>query len=104
MANRCTLHISKMDDFKEYLTSKDIAYRPGKGTYQVMQVLTPRHGWQCIYERNNMPEHFTVQDKLMPIVFKFLEQSRLEQVAIEEDADREMFGNDAFFLDSPGHK
>lgn len=36
MANRNTLHISKLEDFKKYLDKNGIAYRPGKGPYQVL--------------------------------------------------------------------
>ena len=72
MANRYTLHKNKLDDFKGYLDSKGIAYRPGKGEWQALQVLTPRDGWQCVFNRADMPEHHTVQDKLMPIVRAYL--------------------------------
>jgi hypothetical protein len=72
MANRCTLHKTKLDDFKEYLNSQGIAYRDGKGDYQALQVLTPKDGWQCIYIKHKMPEHFSVQAKLMPVVRQFL--------------------------------
>ena len=75
MANRCTLHKNKLEDFKAFLDKNVTAYRPGKGTWQVLQVLTPDSGWQCIYERADMPEHFTVQDKLMPIVWAFLKSN-----------------------------
>ena len=76
MANRCTLHKNKLADFKEYLDNNGTAYRPGKGIWQVLQVLTPNAGWQCIYERMDMPEHYTVQDRLMPIVFSFLKRKQ----------------------------
>jgi hypothetical protein len=72
MANRNTLHKNKIEAFKEYLDNRGIGYRPGKGTWQELQVLTPEFGWQCIYSRADMPEHFTVQDKLMHIISDFL--------------------------------
>ena len=76
MANRCTLHKTKLEDFKSYLNDYGIAYREGKGDYQILQVLTLDNGWQCIYERGNMPEHFTIQDKLMPVIEKYLSNRR----------------------------
>lgn len=76
MANRCTLHISKLEKFKEYLNNYGVAHRPGKGDYQVLQVLTANAGWQAIYKRSDMPEHYTVQDKLMPTVQAFLRTER----------------------------
>ncbi len=84
MANRCTLHKTKLNEFKNYLNSKGIAYRDGKGDYQVLQVQTG-DGWQSVYEKNNMPEHFSVQDKLMPTVRKFLtDQSKNTHVEIRD--------------------
>jgi len=71
MANRCTLHKSKLEDFKQYLIDQNIAFRPGKGPYQVLQVMTEK-GFKCVYERNDMPEHLTVQDDLVPTVFEFI--------------------------------
>lgn len=77
MANRDTLHINKLDDFKKYLDSQGIAYRPGKGAYQVLQVQTSKHGWQCIFKRHNMPEHYSINDKLYPLVRQFLNANKI---------------------------
>ena len=78
MADRATLHKSKLEDFKEYLNSRGVAYRPGKGTWQVLQVLTSKSGWQCIYSKAAMPEHYVVQNKLLPLVWGYLEEKRKE--------------------------
>ena len=77
MANRGVLHKNKLDDFKAFLDDNAYGYRKGKGTWQVLQVLTRSSGWQCIYERADMPEHYTVQDKLMPLVHRYLEVRRV---------------------------
>lgn len=79
MANRATLHKSKLEDFKEYLDAREIAYRPGKGVWEELQVLTPKYGWQCIYSRGSMPEHLTVQDKLCPLMWNYLREKRKEK-------------------------
>jgi len=76
MANRNTLHILKLEDFKQWLIDNNIANRPGKGDWQVLQVHTLRFGWQCIFERADMPEHLTVQDRLMPLVNKFINERK----------------------------
>lgn len=68
MANRCTLHKKMLDQFKEYCDNYGIAYRPGKGFYQVLQVQTENSGWQPIYRRNDMPEHYTIPDSLVDMV------------------------------------
>lgn len=80
MANRNTLHINKLDAFKEFLNSEGIACRPGKGVWQVLQVLTPKHGWQCIFSRADMPEHYTIQDKLYPLVRQFLDNNKIQPI------------------------
>lgn len=71
MATRNYLHISKLDDFKGWLQSKNFSYRSGKGDWEVLQVDTGKV-WAKIYRRADMPEHFTVQDVLMPIVRAFM--------------------------------
>lgn len=69
---RCTLHISHFEAFKDWLREiEQIPYRDGKGAFQVIQVLTPSSGWQVVFRKADMPEHFTVNEKLMPIVNKF---------------------------------
>lgn len=74
MANRCLLHISKLEEFKQWLTLKDIPYRSGRGDFQVLQVMTS-HGWKCIFSRIDMKEHFTVQEGLVSLVDLFLQCS-----------------------------
>ncbi len=76
MANRNTLHVKKLDAFKHWLDENGFAYRAGKGEYQVLQVQTDRDGWQVIFRRNDMPEHYSVNDKLMYLVQRFLGDSK----------------------------
>lgn len=74
MANpfrRCTLHITHLEEFKQFLISSGIAYRDGKGPYQALQVQTEQNGWQVVFIKNNMPEHFSVNSALMPIISLF---------------------------------
>ena len=73
MANRCYLHKNKLEEFKNWLNEMDVPNRPGKGDYQVLQVMVDLHSWKCIYKRNDMPEHLTVDDLLMPLVKRFKE-------------------------------
>ena len=72
MASRSLLHKSKLDEFKNFLLSKAIATRPGKGSFQVMQIQHPKHGWQPLYEKLHSPEHYSVPDKLIPLVMEFV--------------------------------
>jgi len=71
VGNRYALHKSKMPMFKTYLDSKGIAHRPGSGTCQELQVLTPKSGWQCVYNKFDAPEHLYIQDALMPVIKAF---------------------------------
>ncbi len=84
MANRRTLHKTQLEEFKRYLEGRGIAYRKGKGSYQALQVMTLNNGWQCVYERNDMKEHFTIQDKLESIVIGFYSEKR-ERLHVEHD-------------------
>ena len=69
---RCTLHKTHLEPLQYWLREvKQIPYRNGKGDYQVMQVLTVGHGWQVIFRKAEMPEHFSVNEKLMPLIDEF---------------------------------
>ena len=74
--NRCTLHKNKLESFKSWLDNEGFAHRPGNGDWQVLQVLTVDSGWQVVFERMSMPEHFTVNEKLMPTVNRFIAASK----------------------------
>jgi hypothetical protein len=69
---RNTLHLKHLEPFKEWLQDQGIAYRPGKGAFQVLQVCVPDHGYQVVFLRLDMPEHYTVNQKLLPIVQEFI--------------------------------
>lgn len=76
MNKRCLLHKSKLDALKDWLDSKSIAYRPGKGDWQVLQILTPDHGWQVVFDRLDSPEHYSLNEKLTKLVREFIEETR----------------------------
>ena len=84
---RCTLHIAKLEDFKTWLAFEGIAHRPGKGDWQVLQVETPQHGWQVVFARADMPEHFTINEKLMPLVRAFIADTRSQKTPLLELSD-----------------
>lgn len=68
----CLLHISKLEGFKSWLKGQEIPYRDGKGEYQVIQVKTPKFGWQVVYLRNKATEHYSINAKLVSTVERFL--------------------------------
>jgi len=65
------LHKTHLEEFKQFLMSEGIAYREGKGQYQIMQAQTQDAGWQAVFIKNEMPEHYSVNSKLMPTVNLF---------------------------------
>jgi hypothetical protein len=73
---RCTLHKDKLDEFKTWLDGRNIVHRPGLGEWQVLQVLTPEYGWQCVLKSLYMPERFSVNEKLISILQKFIDETR----------------------------
>ena len=69
---RCTLHKTHLEDLKIWLREiKQIPYRDGKGHYQILQILVPLAGWQVVFSKAYMPEHFSANEKLMPIIREF---------------------------------
>ena len=73
---RFTLHLTHLEPFNEWLTQRGIAFRPGKGDWQVMQVETPKHGWQVIFRRADMLEHYSINAKLLPLVQSFIDSRK----------------------------
>lgn len=72
------LHISRLEAFKAWLTKNDRGWRPGKGPYQVIQILTENSGWQVVFRRDTDPEHLSLNGALEPLVRRFIRESRLE--------------------------
>lgn len=73
---RNLLHKSKLQDFRLWLAQQGIAFREGRGEYQVMQVqavggLHGRH-WQCIFDRDSATEHYTVASPLERLVTRYI--------------------------------
>lgn len=77
---RCTLHIKHLEPFKKWLEAQDIPFRDGRGAYQVLQVWVPHKGkynWSCVYSRDEMPEHYTAQEHLLPTVRRFINDLKI---------------------------
>lgn len=90
MANRNTLHKNALWAFKEFLDKKGIEHRPGEGhMYEILQVKLS-NGWYKIYTRD-YTEHYTVQDKLMPLVWEWINKRR-EKKEREQRVEHEKQG------------
>lgn len=75
--NRHLLHKSKVEDFKAWLDTQGISHRPGRGEYEILQVLRADGQWFKLYRRNHMPEHVTVQEPLVALVRRYVEGKNL---------------------------
>jgi len=77
--SRNLLHINKLEAFKAWLDKKGIKHRKGLGDWQIMQVFHPDlNVWACIYERIEMPQHFTVDKRLDKLIARFIKESKVE--------------------------
>jgi hypothetical protein len=76
--SRCLLHKNKLEAFKEWLTATGIEYRPARGDFQVLQVKV-RAGWQCVFDRLDAKEHYTVAAPLESIVRRFINAAAKDQ-------------------------
>jgi hypothetical protein len=80
MASKCRrdlLHKTKLEDFKKWCDEMGIPHRPGKGDWQVLQVCVEFFGWKVIHKRIDMPEHLTVDERLIPLVHKFIDSQKV---------------------------
>jgi len=71
--SKCLLHISKLQAFKDFLDGAAIPHRDGRGDWQVMQVYVAPN-WLCVFNRLDMPEHFTNDRRLDRLITKFCRQ------------------------------
>lgn len=77
MASRNLLHKAKMDNFIRWCLENKIPTRPGKGCFEVLQVYDQRLGWGVIFDRIDAKEHYTVGNKAMPIVRRYIGRKKV---------------------------
>ncbi len=73
MPVRSLLHKNDLDLFIKYLDHRCIPHRPGRGDYEVLQVQRADGTWTVLWRRDKMPEHFTVEDRMVPLVQNFID-------------------------------
>lgn len=77
MANRNTLHISHIPDFKAWLQSTGWTIEPTKGLFEVLRARRPgRKAPLIIYSRMDAKQHVTVLDRDRSLVRSFLRERR----------------------------
>ena len=86
MADRCTLHINKLDEFKEWLIQDGWEILPiSRNPYEVLRA--KKKGKQyplVVYKKAEAKEHLSIADMNMPIVEAFLRDSKKKRT----NADR----------------
>ena len=73
MANRHTLHISKLEDFKKWLVKDGWEIEEPKGIYEVLRAR--KYGRQnplIVYTKADVKEHLSVMDRDSGIIGAFL--------------------------------
>ena len=75
MAERCILHKSKLNQFREWLFSKGYVIESTKGDYEVLRAKKGKNT-VIIYEKLYAKEHLTVQQKDYNLVRQFLKETK----------------------------
>lgn len=78
MADRSTLHISKLDEFREWLIQDGWQMLPlSNNIYELLRAKKQGKRFPLIvYKKDNAKEHLSLADRDMPIVEAFLRDSK----------------------------
>ena len=73
MANRHTLHISKLEDFKEWLVKDGWEIEEPKGIWEVLRARkSGRQNPLMVYRKEDAKEHLSIMDRDSGVVGAFL--------------------------------
>ena len=79
MANRNTLAMTKIDDFRDWLINDGWEIQDTKDYYEVLRATKPgRRHPLIIYKRNNAPKHLTALDRDMGVIRAYIRDARKE--------------------------
>lgn len=107
MANIHMLHISKLEEFKEWLVKDGWEIEEPKGIYEVLRARKPgRNNPLIVYTKADAKEHLSLMDKDSGVVGAFLRDSkktktnadRIRSMSDEELAD--MFHNNGSYVEN----
>lgn len=77
MADRSRLHISKLEDFKEWLEKDGWEIGEPKGTWEVLRARkSGRQNPLIVYTKMNAKEHLSVMDRDSGVIGAFLRDSK----------------------------
>lgn len=80
------LQLSALDAFKAWLESQDIPYRPGKGQYEALQIFVGPE-WAKLYHKDRIVSHLVVQERLVPLVRRFVSEASIPWEAVQYRPD-----------------
>ena len=75
MAERCLLHQSKLEKFREWISLKGYEVIPTKSIYEVLRAKKDKDT-VIIYKKSYAKEHLTVQQKDYHLVREFIRETR----------------------------
>lgn len=74
MADRRTLHINKLEDFKKWLVKDGWRIEEPKGIYEVLRARKPgRQHLLLIYKKDSAKEHLSFMDRDAGVIRAFLQ-------------------------------
>lgn len=80
MADRCTLAIHKLDEFKAWLDQHGVEHRPTNAAYQALQIRRPGDPrWHALYRRLDAEVHLSVPEPLRDLVRRFVRGQKPHQ-------------------------
>lgn len=75
MANRYVLHHKHLESFTSWLSQNGWVIVPTRGEYEVLRAIKHRRKYPLIiYTRLDAKEHYSVMDRDMPVIKKFLRE------------------------------
>lgn len=79
MADRRTLHINKLEDFKKWLVNDGWRIEEPKGIYEVLRARKPgRKHLLLIYKKDSAKEHLSYLDRDEGVIRAFLRDKKGE--------------------------
>ncbi len=75
MAERCLLHKNKLELLKWWLSSRGYEIQPTKGYYEVLRAKKDKDT-VIIYQKSEIKEHLTVQDKDHKLIRQFISETK----------------------------
>lgn len=103
MADRSRLHISKLEDFKEWLIKDGWNIEEPKGTWEVLRARkTGRKNPLIVYTKIDAKEHLSVMDRDSGVIGAFLRDSKkpktnADKIRAMSDEELETLLNKAVF-------